>query len=145
MTEDALLAVLFTALGKFGEKEGRRELLKAGSYQVLIRMSGDVNDTGFNGVKLAGTLSVGEDGVQPGSVAMPPDQIVGYFLGMLRPKAREQILRTLPDACAKPGEFPDVDPERVKEAKSLLTRLRARVDRPVRGAVSFKVEKLTTR
>jgi hypothetical protein len=105
MTEDALLAVLFTALGKFGEKEGRRELLKAGSYQVLIRMSGDVNDTGFNGVKLAGTLSVGEDGVQPGSVAMPPDQIVGYFLGMLRPKAREQILRTLPDAVRNPGSF----------------------------------------
>ena len=138
MSDDTLLSILFAALGKIGSKESRRELLDPGSHEVVVRMSGSVDNVPFRGIKIEGTLSIGEETQRTSSSAPPPDEVVAYFLGCLAPRARDQILRSLPDAFAKLGRLPDVDEERLEEAKGLLARLRARRDETASGAVSCR-------
>jgi hypothetical protein len=134
---DTQRSILFAALEKVAGRESRRELLEGGlSHQVAARIAATVDGTPLEPIKLEANLSVADDQTRPTSVAAPADVLVAYFLGLLSKPKRAALLSELPEEFQRRGgKLPEIAAERMEEAKSLLERLRGRVEKTVRGAV----------
>jgi hypothetical protein len=142
MDRETTRSILLAAAAKIAAKESRRELLAGGkSHAVIVRMSGNVDGEVFRGEKFEGSLTVDLDTTQSASVAAPPAEVVAYFLGALSATARRRILADLPDEFLAAGGMPAIDDEHLAEAKTLLERLRSRVDQPRTGAVKWSFAK----
>jgi hypothetical protein len=88
-------------------------------------------------VSVRGVLSVGEDTMTASSVTPQPDELLAHILSKLNTATREKLLRELPEEFVANGnEMPAAEESLVEAVREMLTKLRRRVSRPRRGAVS---------
>jgi hypothetical protein len=143
MNLETVRAVLLAAIAKIASKESRRELLVEGkAHQVDLRISGTVDGETFKGEKFGGILTVGHESTQSKSSAAPPNEVVAYFLGAMSAAARKRLLAELPRQFLDAGgKLPEIDEDRLTEAKTLLERLRSRVDQAVAAPITWSFAK----
>lgn len=135
--QDALRAILWTALSKVAAKESRRDLLEAGAkHDISFTLVAHVNEQPLQ-LTATSLLTIGHDDTRSVSHAVPVDHLVAYLLGELPATRRNAILRLLPEEFAACGNaLPPADAGLLEAAENLLGRLRSKVTEPVRGAVS---------
>ena len=137
MTKAELPAVCWAALEAVAKKECRRDALPQGvEYDVELRIAGEVRTKPF-ACEAEAHVVVNHDGVRVVSQAPPTAHLVAYLLGLLSRQKCESVLKKLPEQfAAGDNRLPDVDADLAEASKKMLERLRAKVQRQVRGAIS---------
>jgi len=147
MNKAEITAACWAALEAVAKKECRRDALTAGGeYDVALRLAGEVRAKPF-ACEAEAHVVVNHDGVRVVSQAPPTAHLVAYLLGFLSRQKRENVLRELPELfAAADNRLPDVEADLAEAARKMLERLRAKVQRHVRGAIStsYTVHPLTS-
>lgn len=132
-----LRSVLLHALEKRAGKEGDRELLTAGSYEVDARVEATVEgERLLENVK--GKLLVNPDTEGTSSSGADNAEVIAAILARLPAQNRDAILRELPDEYVSAGHaFEGLEVAAVKRVKTMLSRMRASSTEKKKGTVSF--------
>lgn len=133
-------AVLWAALGKIAEKEGRRaDLCEGATYDVTLAVAGDVGGQATERQATA-VLSVGHGYAKASPAGPPAAHLVACILDKLNGATRQKLLDELPEAFARAGGLPEVDKGLIDAAEGMLRRLRSKDQVVQKGAVSCRYE-----
>lgn len=132
-----LRSALLHALEKRAGKEGDRELLTAGSYEVEARVEATVEGEQLLEV-VKGKLLVNPDTEGTSSSGADANEVIAAILARLPEQNREAILRDLPTTYLEAGnEFKGLSVADVKRVKKMLERMRCSTTTSKKGTVSF--------
>ena len=147
MKKAEIPAACWAALRSMADKECRRDSLPGGeNYNITLRISGEIATKPF-AVEAEARVVVNEDVERLVSQAAPTPHLVAWLLMQMSRSERERIIRELPESfAANGGLLPDIDADLALVSEKLLERLRSKVQKQSRGAVSvsYVISSLTT-
>jgi len=141
LSKDELAAAMWAAVQKLAGKELNRDKLTAGGdYHVWLSLSGLVNKQAVRKT-ISADLSVGHDSVRASPKGADQTHVVAWLLSKVNTATRRKILQEAPEEFARSGnKLPELSPELMEAARLMLSRLRAKVEQPVRGSISCRYQ-----
>jgi len=131
-------AVLWAALDKIAEKEGRRaDLCEGASYDVALAIAGQVSGHPIERQATA-VLSVGHGYTKASPSGPPAAHLLACILSKLNEATRQKLLDELPELFARAGGLPEVEHDLVDAAERMLRRLRNKAPVAQNGPISCR-------
>jgi hypothetical protein len=128
-------AAAWGALEFVAAREFCRDLLEPGSTPFGLHLHGLVADKSFD-VEVGGTLVVSPPSETSTSHTPDPATLLAVVLERIGPRAREDLLASIPETFAAAGNSLTADAKLVAQCEQMLSRLRVKVPKTRRGAVS---------